>query len=104
MCSGLLSGSRTHGCRCSACEIAGIRPDKLAGFVPHQANLRIIEPLADQLGISREITARDVVTSGNTSSASIPIALARLVRRGQLPPDSPVLLFGSAADSPTPGR
>ena len=59
------------------CEIAGIRPDELAGFVPHQANLRIIEPLADQLGISREITARDVVTSGNTSSASIPIALAR---------------------------
>jgi 3-oxoacyl-[acyl-carrier-protein] synthase-3 len=76
------------------CEIAGIRPDELAGFVPHQANLRIIEPLADQLGISREITARDVVTSGNTSSASIPIALARLVRSGQLPPDSPVLLFG----------
>ncbi|MEV5051180.1 beta-ketoacyl-ACP synthase III [Arthrobacter sp. LAR12-1-1.1] len=76
------------------CEIAGIRPDELAGFVPHQANLRIIEPLADQLGISREITARDVVTSGNTSSASIPIALAKLVRSGQLPPDSPVLLFG----------
>lgn len=76
------------------CEIAGIRPEELAGFVPHQANLRIIEPLADQLGISREITARDVVTSGNTSSASVPIALAKLVRSGQLPSESPVLLFG----------
>lgn len=76
------------------CEIAGIRPEDLAGFVPHQANLRIIEPLADQLGISRAITARDVIHSGNTSSASIPIALAKLIRTGQLPPGSPVLLFG----------
>jgi 3-oxoacyl-[acyl-carrier-protein] synthase-3 len=76
------------------CEMAGILPEELAGFVPHQANLRIIEPLAEQLGIPRTITARDVVTSGNTSSASIPIALAKLIRGGQLPPDSPVLLFG----------
>jgi hypothetical protein len=76
------------------CEMAGVLPEELAGFVPHQANLRIIEPLADQLGIPHSITARDVVTSGNTSSASVPIALAKLVRAGQLPPDSPVLLFG----------
>ncbi len=76
------------------CEMAGIQPEQLAGFVPHQANLRIIEPLADQLGIPLAITARDVVTSGNTSAASVPIALARLVRSGQLAPDSPVLLFG----------
>ncbi|KRE64957.1 3-oxoacyl-ACP synthase [Arthrobacter sp. Soil736] len=76
------------------CEMAGILPEDLAGFVPHQANLRIIEPLAEQLGMPRTITARDVVTSGNTSSASIPIALAKLIRGGQLPSDSPVLLFG----------
>jgi 3-oxoacyl-[acyl-carrier-protein] synthase-3 len=42
----------------------------------------------------RAITARDVVTSGITSSASIPIALAKLIRSGQLPPGSPVLPFG----------
>ncbi|HSO92176.1 MAG TPA: beta-ketoacyl-ACP synthase III [Arthrobacter sp.] len=76
------------------CEMAGIAPENLAGFIPHQANLRIIEPLARQLGIAQDITARDIVTSGNTSSASIPIALAKLVRSGNLPPDSPVLLFG----------
>lgn len=76
------------------CEMAGVLPEELAGFVPHQANLRIIEPLAEQLGIPHAITARDVVTSGNTSSASIPIALAKLIRSGQLAPDSPVLLFG----------
>ncbi|WP_427006917.1 beta-ketoacyl-ACP synthase 3 [Pseudarthrobacter sp. H2] len=76
------------------CEMAGIAPEDLAGFIPHQANLRIIEPLARQLGIPGDITARDIVTSGNTSSASIPIALAKLVRSGSLPPESPVLLFG----------
>ena len=76
------------------CELAGIRPEDLAAFIPHQANLRIIEPLADQLGIPRAITARDVIHSGNTSSASIPIALAKLVRSGEVPPDSPALLFG----------
>ncbi|MBT8159244.1 MULTISPECIES: beta-ketoacyl-ACP synthase III [Arthrobacter] len=78
----------------AACEVAGVRPEELAGFVPHQANLRIIEPLAKQLGIPAEITACDVVTSGNTSSASIPIALAKLIRNGDLPPNAPVLLFG----------
>ena len=76
------------------CEMAGIAPEDLAGFVPHQANLRIIEPLARQLGIAPDITARDIITSGNTSSASIPIALAKLIRSGNLPQDSPVLLFG----------
>lgn len=76
------------------CELAGIHPEDLAAFIPHQANLRIIEPLADQLGIPRTITARDIITSGNTSSASIPIALAKLVRTGEVPPDSPALLFG----------
>ncbi|HEY8700090.1 MAG TPA: 3-oxoacyl-[acyl-carrier-protein] synthase III C-terminal domain-containing protein [Arthrobacter sp.] len=76
------------------CELAGIRPEDLAAFIPHEANLRILEPLADQLGIPRAITARDVIHSGNTSSASIPIALAKLVRTGKVPPDSPALLFG----------
>ncbi|WP_350005843.1 beta-ketoacyl-ACP synthase III [Pseudarthrobacter sp. WHRI 8279] len=76
------------------CELAGIEPEQLAAFIPHQANLRIIEPLAQQLGIKPEITARDVTPSGNTSSASIPLALAKLVRAGDIAPDSPALLFG----------
>lgn len=76
------------------CEMAGITPERLAGFIPHQANLRIIEPLARQLGISPDITARDIVNSGNTSSASIPIALAKLLRTGDVAPGSPLLLFG----------
>ncbi|MFD7961961.1 beta-ketoacyl-ACP synthase III [Streptomyces zaomyceticus] len=76
------------------CERSGIAPEELAGVVLHQANLRIIEPLAAKIGAVNAIVARDVVESGNTSAASIPLALAKLVERGELPSGAPVLLFG----------
>ncbi|MFF5920639.1 beta-ketoacyl-ACP synthase III [Streptomyces flavochromogenes] len=77
-----------------ACERSGIGPEELAGVVLHQANLRIIEPLAAKIGAVNAIVARDVVDSGNTSAASIPLALAKLVERGELASGAPVLLFG----------
>ncbi|MFD3531761.1 beta-ketoacyl-ACP synthase III [Streptomyces sp. NPDC058664] len=77
-----------------ACERSGITPEELAGVVLHQANLRIIEPLAAKIGAVNAIVARDVVDSGNTSAASIPLALAKLVERGELASGAPVLLFG----------
>ncbi|MFC9592965.1 beta-ketoacyl-ACP synthase III [Streptomyces sp. NPDC056944] len=76
------------------CERSGIAPEDLAGVVLHQANLRIIEPLAAKIGAVNAVVARDVVDSGNTSAASIPLALAKLVERGELPSGAPVLLFG----------
>jgi 3-oxoacyl-[acyl-carrier-protein] synthase-3 len=76
------------------CEKAGITPEELAGVVLHQANLRIIEPLAQRLGAVNAVVARDVVDSGNTSAASIPMALSKLVERGEIPSGAPVLLFG----------
>ncbi|MFD3332015.1 beta-ketoacyl-ACP synthase III [Streptomyces sp. NPDC058700] len=76
------------------CERSGIAPEDLAGVVLHQANLRIIEPLAAKIGAVNAIVARDVVDSGNTSAASIPLALAKLVERGELASGAPVLLFG----------
>ncbi|MEY9847464.1 beta-ketoacyl-ACP synthase III [Streptacidiphilus sp. MAP5-3] len=78
-----------------ACERAGIRTDELAAFVPHQANLRIIDAIAGRLGLSPDaVVARDVVDSGNTSAASVPLALSKLVERGEIPSGAPVLLFG----------
>ncbi|MEV4429289.1 beta-ketoacyl-ACP synthase III [Streptomyces sp. NPDC049602] len=77
-----------------ACERSGVTPEELAGVVLHQANLRIIEPLAAKIGAVNAVVARDVVDSGNTSAASIPLALAKLVERGELPSGAPVLLFG----------
>ena len=76
------------------CEKAGYDPADIAAFVPHQANLRIIEPLARKLGAVNAIVARDIVESGNTSAASIPLALSKMVERGEIKSGSPVLLIG----------
>ncbi|MFJ7077064.1 beta-ketoacyl-ACP synthase III [Streptomyces sp. NPDC098781] len=77
-----------------ACEKAGLAPEDLAGVVLHQANLRIIEPLALKLGAVNAVVARDVAESGNTSAASIPLALSKLVEQGRISTGDPVLLFG----------
>lgn len=76
------------------CERAGVAPEELAAVVLHQANLRIIEPVARKLGAVNAIVATDVTESGNTSAASIPLALSKLVSRGEIPHGAPVLLFG----------
>lgn len=77
-----------------ACERAGLTPADLAAVVLHQANLRIIEPLAERIGAVNAVVARDVVNSGNTSAGSIPLALSKLVERGEIVHGDPVLLFG----------
>ncbi|MEU9332516.1 beta-ketoacyl-ACP synthase III [Streptomyces sp. NPDC048290] len=78
----------------AACERAGLTPADLAAVVLHQANLRIIEPLAEKIGAVNAVVARDVTVSGNTSAASIPMALSKLVERGEISSGDPVLLFG----------
>jgi 3-oxoacyl-[acyl-carrier-protein] synthase-3 len=76
------------------CERGGVRPDELAAVVFHQANLRIIEPLARALGAVNAVVAKDIVESGNTSAASIPLAFSKMVQRGEIASGAPVLLFG----------
>ncbi|MEU0274298.1 beta-ketoacyl-ACP synthase III [Streptomyces sp. NPDC006307] len=76
------------------CERAGVAPEELAAVVLHQANLRIIEPVARKIGAVNAVIARDVTESGNTSAASIPMAFSKLVERGDLPSGAPALLFG----------
>jgi 3-oxoacyl-[acyl-carrier-protein] synthase III len=80
-----------------ACERAGVDPAELAAFVPHQANLRIIEAIARRLGAPQALVADDIVTAGNTSSASIPLAISRMLERGELASGAPVLLLGFGA-------
>ncbi|MFE2219806.1 beta-ketoacyl-ACP synthase III [Streptomyces canus] len=77
-----------------ACERAGLTPEDLAAVVLHQANLRIIEPLAEKIGAVNAVVARDVTESGNTSAASIPLAFSKLVEQGEITTGDPVLLFG----------
>ena len=77
-----------------ACKRAGVAPEDIAAFVPHQANLRIIDALARRINLPNAIVARDIVTSGNTSAATIPLALSRMVERGEVASGAPVLLLG----------
>lgn len=63
-----------------ALEEAGIESADLAAFVPHQANMRIIDEFAKQLRLPDSVViARDIETTGNTSAASIPLATHRLL-------------------------
>jgi len=80
-----------------ACERAGVDPADLAAFIPHQANLRIVEAIARKLGAPQAKVADDIVTAGNTSSASIPLALSRMIERGEIPSGAPALLIGFGA-------
>jgi 3-oxoacyl-[acyl-carrier-protein] synthase-3 len=78
-----------------ACRRAGVKPSELAAFVPHQANTRIIDGIVKRLGLSENaIVAKDLVESGNTSAASVPLALSKLIERREVPSGAPVLLFG----------
>jgi len=63
-----------------ALEAAGVQASDLAAFVPHQANMRIIDEFAKQLKLPDTVViGRDIETTGNTSAASIPLATHRLL-------------------------
>ncbi|MHB1234104.1 MAG: beta-ketoacyl-ACP synthase III [Microbacteriaceae bacterium] len=65
----------------AALEAAGVTADQLAAFIPHQANMRIIDELAKRLKLPETVAiARDIAEMGNTSAASIPLASYRLLQ------------------------
>lgn len=78
-------------------ERAGIGPQDIDLFVPHQANTRIIEAAANRIGISLEKTFSNLERYGNTSAASIPIALTEAADEGRLHDGDLVLLSGFGA-------
>ena len=84
-----------------AIELAGLTPADIDVFVPHQANLRIVEAVAKRLrakGARDDMrVADDIVHSGNTSSASIPLALDHMRADGRLRSGDTVLLVGFGA-------
>ncbi|MHB1444281.1 MAG: beta-ketoacyl-ACP synthase III [Acidimicrobiales bacterium] len=76
---------------------AGVSASEVALLVPHQANIRIIEAATQRLGIPMERTAVVLHRTGNTSSASIPLALADAADTGRLSPGDLVLMCGFGA-------
>ncbi len=78
-------------------QAAGITADQLALVVPHQANVRIIQASCERLGVPMERASIVLDRTGNTSSASIPLALADALDRGRIRPGDLVLLVGFGA-------
>ncbi len=76
------------------CEKAGISPEELDAIVPHQANVRIIETAAKNLGVSMDKMVVYIDRYGNTSSASIPIAFCDAVAEGRIKRGDKVCLVG----------
>ncbi|MCU1463264.1 MAG: 3-oxoacyl-(acyl-carrier-protein) synthase [Acidimicrobiales bacterium] len=81
----------------AAMQRAGVTADDIALFVPHQANLRIIDAAGQRIGIPSDRTAIVLDRTGNTSSASIPLALADALDHGRVRADDLVLLSGFGA-------
>lgn len=77
-----------------AVERAGMSMDDIEVLVAHQANLRIIEPLAKALGLADKVVVTDITESGNTSAASIPLGMSKWWHSGRIPAGVPALLFG----------
>ncbi|KKM12141.1 3-oxoacyl-ACP synthase [Clostridiales bacterium PH28_bin88] len=80
-----------------AMEQCGLYPEQIDLFVPHQANLRMIETAVERLGLPRDRVYVNIQRYGNTSAASIPIALDEAARCGCLAPGSVVAMVGFGA-------
>jgi 3-oxoacyl-[acyl-carrier-protein] synthase-3 len=81
-----------------ALDAAGVTADELDVFIPHQANERIIDSMVKTLKLPESVTvARDVRTTGNTSAASIPLAMERLLATGEAKSGDTALVIGFGA-------
>ncbi len=81
-----------------ALEVAGVQASDLAAMVTHQANIRIIDELAKELELPESVViARDIVNTGNTSAASIPLAMHELLKSGAVASGGLALEIGFGA-------
>ena len=82
----------------AALDQAGIKVDDLDAFIPHQANMRIIDAMAKKLKLPDHVAiARDIAETGNTSAASVPLATQRMLDAGEVPHGGLALQIGFGA-------
>jgi 3-oxoacyl-[acyl-carrier-protein] synthase III len=79
---------------CRLMQNAGVAPDAIAWFIPHSANIRITEAVCERTGIPIARTLSSIECFGNTSAATIPLALAGGIASGQLRQGDTVILYG----------
>ncbi|WP_337020723.1 beta-ketoacyl-ACP synthase III [Mammaliicoccus sciuri] len=77
-----------------AVEKAGLQSDDIDMFVPHQANIRIMESARERLGIAKEKMSVTVDRYGNTSAASIPLSIAYELEQGKIKDNDTIVLVG----------
>ena len=81
-----------------ALDAAGITASDLDVFIPHQANMRITDAMIKKLQLPESVViARDIAETGNTSAASIPLAMGRMLEEGQIKSGDVALLIGFGA-------
>lgn len=81
-----------------ALDVAGVAPADLGAFIPHQANARIIDAMVRHLKLPDNVpVSHDIETSGNTSAASIPLAMAAMLESGEAHSGDTALLIGFGA-------
>ncbi|HUW83717.1 MAG TPA: beta-ketoacyl-ACP synthase III [Phycisphaerae bacterium] len=78
------------------CE-SGVRPEQIKLLIPHQSNLRIIEFMRERMGLPKDRVYVNIDRLGNTSAASIPIALDEARRNGQVAPGDLILFLAVGA-------
>ncbi len=82
----------------SALEVSGVSKDDIEVFIPHQANARINELMKKNLGLADDIpVANDIENTGNTSAASIPLAMEEMLVTGKAKGGQVALLLGFGA-------
>lgn len=81
-----------------ALDVAGVSADDLDAFIPHQANMRITDAMVRALKLPEHVpVARDIAHTGNTSAASIPLAMQSMLDAGEIPHGGTALIIGFGA-------
>jgi len=80
-----------------ALDAVNLTPDQISWFIPHQANERIMEHIAEKLGISKEKTISNIALYGNTSGASIPLVMAQEDAKGRFSKGDVIVSVGFGA-------
>lgn len=81
-----------------ALDAAGVSTEDLDAFIPHQANMRITDAMAKALKLPGHVViARDIAEQGNTSAASIPLAMERMLAAGEVKSGDTALIIGFGA-------
>ncbi|MBA2350120.1 MAG: beta-ketoacyl-ACP synthase 3 [Solirubrobacterales bacterium] len=89
--------TRMAECSLEALAREGLSVEELALVVPHQANARITRALVERLGLREEQVVDDIADRGNTSAATVPLALHRAAAEGRVPEEGAVLLCAFGA-------